>query len=114
MKTSEFLAELASIGASIHSDGLNLRIDAPCGVVGPELLAQARELKDELLEVLPSTLLATSSNTPPSFWDLVASTKPAHERYLNHILSCASCHTATNSLCGEGRRLRNSYEEHLQ
>ena len=52
MNTSTFLSELGRRGISIRPEGDQLRYRAPRGALSPDLLAQIRERKAELLAEL--------------------------------------------------------------
>jgi hypothetical protein len=69
MTASTLLSELQALGAKLGVAGDQIRIEAPRGVVSPELLAELRAHKPELIELLtwpPECLEAEREHGHPS------------------------------------------------
>ncbi|MDI1300608.1 MAG: hypothetical protein PSX71_01750 [bacterium] len=120
MMPQELLATLADLGASVRADGQQLKIDAPRGAIHPDLLAEIRRHKADLLNLLtandpPANPAPTEPTTAPlTFWDRMAACRPDHELYLNHILACKDCNARFGRYCQQGQILHATYESHLQ
>jgi amino acid adenylation domain-containing protein len=64
VKTIEFLSYLNSLGIQVFANGERLRINAPKGVLTPELRTELAERKGELLAFLHQVNLANEATSP--------------------------------------------------
>ena len=65
MKIDAFLSYLCSLGVKLWVEGDRLRCNAPKGILTPELSAQLREYKSEIVAFLQKSQLATPANLAP-------------------------------------------------
>ncbi len=65
ISTVDFLAKLRSLGIKVSSEGGALRYKAPKGTLTPDLIAELRSRKAEIIEFLNQFDTAPSSNLPP-------------------------------------------------